>query len=413
MLTRHNFCRQLSQKMTFSSFAPVRAADFTHTVIGAGVVGLAVAAELIKQSKNNKVLIIEKNESYGMETSSRNSEVVHAGLYYPPESLKTRMCIRGKQLIYEKKDYFPVKQCGKWIIAQNDEDMEYLHKLHDKAQGLEIPTEFLTSSQCAKIEPKVTARAGALHSPTTGITSAHGLMDFLCTQIQAGPGVGELVLGTKVVGLDHDRGKGHYEIRTISQEDDGGDEEEEFVISSNAVINCAGLYSAHVANMILPELMKTEMYYAKGNYFSYSGPSLGIGRLLYPTPSPNLQGLGTHLTIDLVGQVRFGPDVEWLNQSSSVDSPLFDYSVNNGHLRDAAKAVTDYLPGVQLDQLHGSYSGIRPKLAGPGGGFQDFVVREETDAGLGGFVNMLGIESPGLTSSMALAEHTVERYFSH
>lgn len=372
--------------------------DFTHTVIGAGAVGLAIASNLVKMSPKHKVLLIEKNEEYGQETSSRNSEVIHAGLYYPPDSLKTKMCIRGKEMIYERREAIPLKQCGKWVVAQNEQEMEYLHKLHYKARHLGVPTEFIPPNLAKVDEPAVTARCGVLNSPTTGIVSAHGLMDFLATEFQNGVAEGSLVLGTKVVDIQYLKGREIFEIQTTSRDADD-DEDTEFIVKSKYVINSAGLYAPEITNMVLPKEEHIKAYYAKGNYFSYAGPNIHIDRLIYPCPTHGVASLGTHLTLDMGGQIRFGPDLEWVNS-------LYDgvYKVNEHNLNAAVDAVQQYIPLIRREYLHGSYTGIRPKLVGPGGEFQDFVVREEKEHAPG-MISLLGIESPGLTSSMALGEY--------
>lgn len=363
-------------------------ADFTHTVIGAGVVGLAVAAELAKRP-DNKVLIIEKNGQYGQETSSRNSEVVHAGLYYPQDSLKTKLCIRGKELLYSLGEQnVPTVKCGKWVVAQNENQRAYLEGLHSKAQLLGVPTKFVSLSRAKILEPavRVGANGAILNSPTTGITSAHHLMAFLAMQLDnAG---GEMALGTEVVGMRYDKHNEEYELETQAEGEKVG-------ITSNCVVNSAGLYAPKVAKLAGGQW---QTYFAKGNYFSFTGKNPGISRLVYPCPTPGVASLGTHLTIDLGGQIRFGPDLEW------VDHVNYHVTATEERIAMATKEVAQYFPGVMEGELHGSYCGIRPKIVGPGGGFQDFVVREESAAGFPRWVNLVGIESPGLTAALAVGE---------
>lgn len=359
-----------------------RLADFSHVVIGAGVVGLAIGAQLAAKGAN--VIVIEKNSSHGQETSSRNSEVVHAGLYYPKDSLKTKMCIRGNHLIHGLKDLIPVHQCGKWIVAQNEQQHEYLEALHEKSKDLGIPTEFLNLDKAKLLEPKIRAQNAILYSPSTSVTSAHDLMNYLLAELENNDG--ELALGTEVTGIT--KNGNEWEIETKA---DG----EDFVVSSEVVINSAGLYAPHIANMVLEDGEKQyESFYAKGNYFTWTGPNPGISRLIYPCPTPGVKSLGTHLTIDLGGQVRFGPDLEWVDR--------IEYNVNNKNATAAKKAVAEYFPGVVAGDLVGTYSGIRPKLQGPEGETQDFIIRVHSDPT---FISMLGIESPGLTASLALAEY--------
>lgn len=387
---------RLSAKRLFSTTRIVRVEepDFTHTIIGAGAVGLAIGAEIREQFPDSRVLIIEKNDAYGKETSSRNSEVVHGGLYYPEGSLKTQLCLEGKRLIYGLKDKIPVQKCGKWIIAQNESELEYLEKLHDKSKRIGVPTEFLDVRKAKEEEPLVKARAGILVSPTTGITSAHSLMDYQFTRFQEADG--SLALGTQVVDLNYNKSSKQYEIQTKDEDD------EIYTINSSSVINSAGLHAAEVSNMLLPKSRHIKEYYAKGNYFSYIGKPLGIKRLLYPCPTPGVASLGTHLTIDLGGQIRFGPDLEWVDNCDN-------YKVNGNNLPKAFEQVQNYLPCMKLDQLEASYCGIRPKIIGPTEKrFQDFVIREESE--YPGFINLLGIESPGLTASMGIAKYVCKNF---
>lgn len=369
---------------------PGMLADFTHTIVGAGVVGLAIGAEIAEKFADSRVLIVEKNENYGMETSSRNSEVVHGGLYYPEDSLKAQLCIEGKELIYSLKDKFSVSKCGKWIVAQSESEMDYLTSMHEKSTRMGVPTEFVSATEAKVQEPLIEAKFGVLNSPTTGITSAHEFMDYLYSRFQDADG--SLALGTCVSGIKYRDGE--YEISTMEEGDE--EEEDDSTVTSDVLINCAGLHAPQVSNMLLPESRHVKAYYAKGNYFSYLGKNLHINRLVYPCPTPGVASLGTHLTIDLGGQIRFGPDLEW------VDS--IDYKVSSHNLDAAYESVKKYLPNIQRENLAASYCGIRPKIIGADQKrFQDFVIRAEE--GFPGFINLLGIESPGLTSSLAIAKY--------
>lgn len=371
---------------SFSS-TPARSADFSHTIIGGGVVGLAVAASLAKQSPSNSVLLVERNPAVGMETSSRNSEVIHAGIYYPPESLRTELCIRGKELIYSTAQEAGVdlKNCGKWIVAQNDDELSYLEKMHERVSALGVPIEWVSDADRKRLEPDVKATAGALNSPTTGIISAHSLMLYLEGEFENNGGT--IALLSDVTGLEY---KNNEYLLTVESE---GEKSE---ITSAAVVNSAGLAAPKISNMLLPEDCHVTAYYAKGNYFSYSASKPHTNRLVYPCPSSQAS-LGTHLTLDLGGRIKFGPDLEW------VDSPN-DLQVNGSRLDEVYEAVTTYLPTVERQHLQADYAGIRPKITGPDqkGVFQDFVIRQEDD--FPGFINLLNIESPGLTSSMAIGE---------
>lgn len=388
-------------KRFFSTTTYKRSADFTHAIIGGGVVGLAIGAELSKQP-GNSVVIIEKHPECGTETSSRNSEVIHAGIYTPIDSLKTKLCILGKKLIYTeaKSSGVEMRNCGKWIVAQTDDQLEYLQKIHERSKQLDVNTEFLSLSKAKEIEPYINANKGILHSPTTGIISAHSLMNYLTSIFQDNGG--EIAVGTKVTGLSFDQHAKEYTIDT--KETDEGDlsgdadtEEEPVSIKANIVINSAGLYAPDISNLLLPSERHIKAYYAKGNYFSYTLSQPKIQRLIYPCPTPGVASLGTHLTIDLGNQIKFGPDIEW------VDNPT-EFKVNSSNLNDAFIEVKKYFPSISKEHLIPTYAGIRPKLIGPGDkSFQDFVIREEE--GFPGFINLLGIESPGLTSSMGIAKY--------
>ncbi|ODV84622.1 hypothetical protein CANARDRAFT_200494 [[Candida] arabinofermentans NRRL YB-2248] len=382
--------RLIRSSRLFSTSSQVRA-DFTHIVIGAGAVGLAIGAEISKDP-NHSVLVIEKNEEHGQETSSRNSEVIHAGLYYPVDSLKTELCILGKQLIYNECEAMGVemKRCGKWIVAQNELQLEYLKKIHEKSKQLQVETSFVPSNKAKELEPSIRADYAVLNSPTTGIVSAHSLMNYQLSVLQNNDG--QLAVGSEVVGLTYSEGMKEYEVDVLSE--DG----ENMSISGNVLINCAGLYAPQVSNMLLPEERHLKAYYAKGNYFSFQG-NPGIRRLIYPCPTPGVASLGTHLTLDLGGQMKFGPDLEWVDELTEDV-----YKVNDQNLIPAYNEVRKYFPSVQLENLSGSYSGIRPKLIGEDvKEFQDFVIRKED--GYPGFINCMGIESPGLTASMGIAKY--------
>ncbi|CCH41301.1 L-2-hydroxyglutarate dehydrogenase,mitochondrial [Wickerhamomyces ciferrii] len=369
-------------------------ADYSHAVIGAGVVGLAIAAELSK-NPGNKVVLIEKNTKIGEETSSRNSEVIHAGLYYPKDSLKAQLCIEGKELLYKEafRAGVDMQKCGKWIVAQTDVEDAYIENIYWKSKDLGVNTELIPVAKGRYIEPAIHAERGILSSPTSGIISAHSLMDYLYTIFQENDG--ELAVGSIVTGLSktHDG----YEILAKSTQ-----ENEEVQISVNNVVNSAGLYADKISNLLLPSDRHVKHYYAKGNYFNFSNSFPQVRRLIYPVPKKGTKSLGTHLTLGLDGQIKFGPDLEW------VDSPT-DYKPSAGNKLEALKEIQRYFPHIIEQDLEPAYSGIRSKLIGPDNtSFQDFVIREEE--GFPGFVNLLGIESPGLTASMAIGKYVSKIY---
>ncbi|PGH03772.1 hypothetical protein AJ80_08642 [Polytolypa hystricis UAMH7299] len=384
---------------SFSSSRSLNA-DVTHIVIGAGVVGLAVARQLARR-EGTSTLVVERHGTIGMETSSRNSEVIHAGLYYPPTSLKTQLCIEGKQMLYDlcSAQSIPHKTTKKWIIAQNESQWSACLKLHEHACNIGVPTRFIAPQEAKQREPGVCARAGILESPTTGIVDSHALMTYLQADFEDRGG--DVALHTTVNRIKVlDGGKGGYKLYTNPTDRASTVEGEEDSITAETIINCAGNFACEINNMVLPPSRHRTAYFAKGNYFSYASSHPKPSTLLYPAPQAGLGGLGTHLTLDMAGRVRFGPDVEW------VDDPN-DLKPNPAHLNLAISAIQEYLPAIDTGAIDLDYCGIRPKLApaAPSTGlssFQDFIIQKEE--GVEGFVNLLGIESPGLTSSLAIAE---------
>ncbi|KAM3076900.1 hypothetical protein ACMFMF_004816 [Clarireedia jacksonii] len=390
---------QSTTKLTRRNFATTagRQADFTHAVIGGGAVGLAIARKLAARD-GTSTLLLERNGGVGMETSSRNSEVIHAGLYYGADSLKTKLCIQGRKMMYElcRKYNIPHNNMGKWIVAQTNEQWDELVKVHKFSRSIEdVPTHFVPLEQAAKEEPFVQAKTGILASPTTGIIDSHAYMQFLHGDFEERGG--DTALHSNVIAITPlgDKGSSGWEI--VVKDKASGSEN---IFTSETIINSAGLGACDINNMILPPSGHRRQYYAKGNYFSYTPRTPSTKHLIYPAPEPGLGGLGTHLTLDISGRIRFGPDVEW------VDDPS-DLSVSNARLGQAIEQIKKFLPGVKEDGIQPDYAGIRPKLGrnsavASGKGFMDFVIQREL--GYEGWVNLLGIESPGLTSSLAIAE---------
>ncbi|KAF9885798.1 hypothetical protein FE257_012380 [Aspergillus nanangensis] len=384
-------------RRNFSSSRSYRA-DVTHAVIGAGVVGLAVARQLAARPGTSTILL-ERHDAPGTETSSRNSEVIHAGLYYGVDSLKTKLCIRGKEMMYDlcAKNGIPHRNTKKWVVAQTDEQWEACLRVHKHAQVIGVPTRILNQEEAYRREPEVQARAGILESPTTGIVDSHSLMTYLQGDFEDRGG--DCAFLTQVTGIEPlNGGRDGYRITAASG--DGSSSGETTSITAETVINSAGNYACAINNMVLPSERHRTPYYAKGTYFSYSASFPKTSVLVYPATLPGYGGLGTHLTLDMGGRIRFGPDVEW------VDDPT-DLKPSPARLQQALPEIKAYLPNVDPDAISLDYCGIRPKL-GRGGAvntgkeFQDFVIQEEE--GFPGFVNLLGIESPGLTSSLAIAE---------
>jgi len=401
-----------SQYRCFSASAS-RHADFTHAVIGAGAVGLAVARRL-QQVDGARVMLIEKHGMVGSETSSRNSEVIHAGLYYGPDSLKTKLCLKGKQMLYElcEKRGICYMNCGKWIVAQDDAQMGEISKVYDFAKSMDIPIRWVTKQEAKDREPDVRAEAGVLESPSTGILDSHGYMQFLQGEFENLGG--DLALASSVSRIEAPSSSTpEWTIWTGSENSAEHDDEDATSVTASTLINSAGLYACAISNMALPSDRHLTPYYAKGSYYSYSASHPKPKTLVYPAPVPGHGGLGTHLTLDLSGRIRFGPDVEWVDGPTDL-KPTYVKE----RFEQALQDIETYLPGLQRDAVNLDYAGIRPKLgklsavASGGKGFQDFVIRKEQGfPDEAPFVNLLGIESPGLTSSLAIAEEVYEMLY--
>ncbi|KAL0264738.1 mRNA decay protein [Diplodia seriata] len=392
-------------RRAFSTSTPLHA-DFTHAVIGGGAVGLAIARRL-QQKDGVSTVLIERHGSVGTETSSRNSEVIHAGLYYGPDTLKTKLCVKGKEMMYDlcKRMAIPHNNCGKWVVAQDDGQMKQIEKTHEHCQAIGVPTHFLSKDDAKRQEPDVQAKAGILVSPTTGIVDSHSLMQFLEGDFEDVGGICAFASPvTRITPLSSGGnsapGSAGWEITTKTPEG------EESSITAEVLINSAGLNAIALSNSILPPERHLTPAYCKGSYFSYSASHPRPKVLVYPAPRPGLGGLGTHLTLDMGGRIRFGPDVEW------VDDPT-DLKVSDKNLVAALEDIRLYLPGIDKDAIGLDYAGMRPKLGRAGvsqiggkGGFQDFYIKKEE--GFEGFVNLLGIESPGLTSCLAIGDEVFE-----
>jgi len=366
-----------------------RESDFDVVIIGAGVVGLACAAYLGELGKS--VVVLESEGRIGTGISSRNSGVIHAGIYYPTGSLKHRLCLRGATLLYEHLPKFgvPFLKCGKVIVATSGQELEAIERLYERARENEVPNvELATSDQIAALESAVHCVGGML-SPETGIVDVHAYMLSLLARIEESQGV--VALNTPFVGSQSD---GSAHVVTI-----GG--AEEAVLRTDWLINCAGLSAPQIARQILdfPDSKIPRQWVAKGHYFSLSARS-PFKRLVYPVPSNG--GLGVHATLDLAGSVRFGPDIDWSTGDMAVES--LDYSVPVS-LRDAfATSIRTYWPDLPVEKLVPDFAGYRPKISAPGDNAADFSLQFEADHRVPRLINMFGIESPGVTSSLAIAE---------
>jgi len=350
-------------------------------VIGAGIVGLAVARSMAMAGR--AVVVLEREDHIGMHSSSRNSEVIHAGLYYPQESLKAELCVAGKHLLYAYCDEhrIPFERIGKLIVASGDGELERLHAIHAQAKENGVhDLQQLTARQVREIEPAIVC-ADALLSPSTGIIDAHAYMLALQGDIEACGGV--VVCNSEVTAVAvHNEG---FCLSLASMED------EEFVC--NTLINSAGHDAQAIAR--LPGAGEPPPgYFAKGEYYAYQGRS-PFNHLVYPLPIEG--GLGIHATNDLGGAARFGPDVSWVDE--------VNYDFDESRKADFLKAIRQYFPSVNEDMLVPAYAGVRPKLAGPGEPAADFAIHSEEQHGLPGLINLFGIDSPGLTSSLAIGQY--------
>jgi len=358
------------------------------TIIGAGVVGAAVAAGVAQ--KNRQVYVIEKNESFGMETSSRNSQVIHAGLYYPENSLKAKTCVAGNTLLYELCRRYAIghRNTGKIIVAANSSECEALEDLLHKGRKNGVPgLRLLSRRELRSLEPDV-AGVAALLSSSTGILNVHELIKMFLSQ--AKDEGAQVVYKSEVTGVEKENDLYQIEV------DSAG---EKFIFETRVVINCAGLHADKVARMagIDPGGAGYTLSYCKGEYYSVSwGKSRLINRLVYPVPPAELTGVGVHVTLDLDGRIRLGPSAQYIEE--------IDYRIDDSNKRRFYEEAKKLLPFLDYDDIEPEMAGIRPKLQKPGEGPKDFVVRHEADRGLPGLINLIGIESPGITASPAIAE---------
>jgi L-2-hydroxyglutarate oxidase LhgO len=357
--------------------------EFDCAVIGAGVVGLAVARALAR--KGREVIVLEAEGAIGTGTSSRNSEVIHAGIYYQEGSLKARLCVEGKQLLYDyaAERGLPHRRCGKLIVATAPAQVAQLEAIAAKARANGVDDLVLLSrAQARAMEPQLECLA-ALHSPSTGIVDSHALMLSLQGDLEQAGGV--VALKSAVVRAECADGA----IVLMAQ--DGT------ALRCNSVVNAAGLAAPALARRFegLPASAVPPAHFAKGSYFTLAGRA-PFSHLIYPVPEA--AGLGVHLTLDLGGQAKFGPDVQWVD---SPDDLVVDPKRGDGFYAEVRK----YWPALPDGALIPGYAGIRPKISGPGEPARDFVIEGPAVHSVPGLVNLFGIESPGLTSSLAIGRH--------
>jgi L-2-hydroxyglutarate oxidase LhgO len=352
-------------------------------VVGAGVIGLAIARSLALAGR--EVVVLEAEPRIGSHTSSRNSEVIHAGIYYPTGSLKARLCVSGREMLYRycEEQHIAHLRVGKLIVAPNENDIGKLRIIDEQARTNGVTDlQLLNATEVVRLEPNVGGEA-ALLSPSTGIIDSHELMIALQAEIESNRGV--VVCNSKVT--------------TVAARDDGfrltvaGTQSEE--VACTMLVNAAGVQAQRMAEEIGIERSKVpELHLAKGHYFAYQGEP-PFRHLIYPLPSGG--GLGIHATNDLAGSTRFGPDVSW------VDS--VDYGFDESHKPGFSAAIREYFPGLDDDKLVPAYTGVRPKLSGPGAAAADFVIQGTAVHGVASLVNLFGIDSPGLTASLAIGEY--------
>lgn len=367
--------------------------DTDCLVVGAGVVGLAAARALALRGKD--VIVIEREAGVGQGVSARNSEVIHAGLYYPPGSYKARYCVEGRRMLYDfcASHHVPHARCGKIVVAVNEAQRAQLAAIMARAQANGVgDLEKLDRGGLRALEPELEGLWG-LHSPSTGIVDSHALMLALLGDLEARGGAVALqtsFLSARPVA-------GGIVVST------GGRESADIV--ARHVVLASGLNAPALARRFagIREEVLPRACFAKGSYFSLARKS-PFARLVYPAPEPG--GLGIHLTIDLAGRARFGPDVEWLDARAEGE---FDYRVDPGRAERFYAAIRSYWPGLREGDLVPDYSGVRPKIVAPGAQDADFCILDETAHGVAGLIALMGIESPGLTSALAIGQDVAHR----
>jgi len=367
-------------------------------VIGAGVIGLGIARALAMQGR--EVWLIEQESQVGMQTSARNSEVIHAGIYYPQGSLKAKLCVKGRGLLYDycEDKKIPFKRCGKLIVAKDLSQLTDLKRIeqHALANGVN-DLRLLDKSEVQALEPSLNV-AAALLSPSTGILDSHAYMQQLLADYQNASG--QLVLKTRLSVLSVRQDGIRFDLLGQGAQ-----------LTAKYCVNAAGLNAVNLFKGIegFPQACLPLASYAKGSYFSY-GAKTPFSHLVYPIPEPG--GLGIHLTLDMAGAAKFGPDVEWLEalapdkSASSIEA--FDYAVDPEKSAVFAKAIGEYWPNVDDAKLAVAYAGIRPKISAQNEPAADFIIQGSNVHGVKGLVNLFGIESPGLTASLAIADEVTE-----
>ena len=356
-------------------------------VIGAGVIGLATARELAQGKKG--IFVFEKNRTFGLETSSRNSEVIHAGLYYPEDSLKTKLCVEGKNLLYKlcNEHSIAYKKSGKIIVATDESEIGWLEELYEQGRKNDVDDlALLSGTEVKRLEPNVEARVGLL-SPSSGVFDSHSLLEFLYSQARENGA--EFVFGTDVIGIERAGTRYKVEIK---------DRDGISAFVAHIVVNCAGLNSDKIAQSAGIDIAKSsyKLHYCKGEYFSLDSKYRNlVSRLIYPVPEQAGHGIHWRQAVD--GRVLLGPSAHYVE--------AIDYSVDETYKQYFYNSAKRFLPFIELEDLAPESAGIRAKLQGPGDDFRDFVITHEEKAGFPGLINLIGIESPGLTAAPAIARY--------
>jgi len=370
---------------------------FDICIVGAGAIGLAIAYQLASRADGRRldIVVVEQESDFGQHTSSRNSEVIHAGIYYPTGSLKADLCVRGKHLLYQHCDRFqiPYMQTGKLIIAQADEHRQ-LEAIRQQAEANGVmDLRWLEKSELESVEPAIVADA-ALLSPSSGIIDSHAYMQSLL-HLSENNGV-QFAPYTTVQAVE--KNANEFVIHTTIGKQESVTT---YKFKSDVLINSAGLNAQALAHTItgLDQASVPPLHLCKGDYFSYQGKS-PFQHLVYPLPEANVQGLGIHATLDLSAQLRFGPDAIFVDQ--------IDYDIDASKSALFAEQVSRFFPDISADKLVPAYSGIRPKIVGPGEPAGDFIIQDGNDFGISGLIQLFGIESPGLTASLAIGETVAE-----
>jgi L-2-hydroxyglutarate oxidase LhgO len=355
-------------------------------VIGAGVIGLAAARALALRGR--EVIILERERQFGMHTSSRNSEVIHAGIHYEPKSLKARLCVSGRDLLYRycAERGIEHRRCGKFTVAASHAELTSLEMIAANARDSGVfDLEWLDGATARRQEPGL-ACVAALSSPSTGIIDSHAYMRSLLADAESRGA--HIVYGAPVTGMRPTSAGVEVSI----------DGDLSPAARARLIVNSAGLQAHRVASSIegFPAQHIPRIFYGKGSYFALKGAS-PFSRLIYPAPPATGGHLGIHMTLDLAGTARFGPDLQWVEE--------VDYAVDVKRAAIFCDAIRQYWPQLDASRLQAAYAGIRPKLSGPGEAAKDFNISGSTDHGIAGIVNLFGMESPGLTASLALGEY--------